>query len=189
MTDLLAPGDGRAAGLADDAAVLAALVGVEQSWLEVLVDSGVAPPGARADLAALVGPEDLPALAGAGEGSGNPIVPLLALLRERLGEAEAARWLHRGLTSQDVLDTALVRCVGDAGRRVLSDAERQVGALVRLADEHRGSLQAARTLAGHAVPTTFGAVAAGWLHGVLDAAGDLADALDRLPVQVGGAAG
>ncbi|MGF1645831.1 MAG: lyase family protein [Kineosporiaceae bacterium] len=189
MTDLLAPGDDRADGLVDDGAVLAAAVGVEQAWLDVLVDAGIAPAAARADLGGLVGPPDVPALARAAEGGGNPVLPLVVLLRERLGDGDPARWLHRGLTSQDVLDTALVGCLRAAGRRVLSDIDRQVLALVRLAEEHRGSVQAARTLARHAVPTTFAAVAAGWLHGVLDAAEDLRHGLDRLPAQVGGAAG
>jgi 3-carboxy-cis,cis-muconate cycloisomerase len=192
VTDVLAPGDGRAAGLVDDAAVLAALVEAEQAWLDVLVDAAVAPPAARADLRGVAGPGDLPLLAGAAEGGGTPVLPLVALLRDRLaerGDRAAADWLHRGLTSQDVLDTALVRCLRRAGDRVLADVAGQVRALARLAEEHRGSVQAARTLAGHAVPTTFGAVAAGWLHGVLDAAEDLAGALERLPAQVGGAAG
>jgi 3-carboxy-cis,cis-muconate cycloisomerase len=189
VTDLLAPAAGRAAELIDDAAVLAAAVGVEQAWLDVLVDAGIAPAPARHDLAGLVGPDDVAALADAAEGGANPVVPLVALLRERLGDAAAARWLHRGLTSQDVLDSALVGCLRAAGRQVQADVARQVRAMARLAEEHRDSVQAARTLGGHAVPTTFGAVVAGWLHGVLDAAEDLADALGRLPVQAGGAAG
>ena len=46
------------------------------------------------------------ALAGRAEAGGNPVIGLVALLRERL-PAEPARWLHRGLTSQDVVDTGL----------------------------------------------------------------------------------
>src|SRR6185369_6990327 len=61
------------------------------------------------------------------------------------------------------------------------------GSLAALADAHRGTVMAGRTLTQHAVPTTFGAKAAGWLAGVLDAAETLARV--PWPAQFGGAAG
>ena len=57
MSDLFWPGDQRAGDLMSDAAFLAALVGVENAWLAILVESGVAPRAAAADLSRLVGPE------------------------------------------------------------------------------------------------------------------------------------
>jgi 3-carboxy-cis,cis-muconate cycloisomerase len=175
VTDLLWPGDARAGALASDAAVLAALVRVEAAWLSALHAHGLA--GSAPELADLAGPDDLPALAHAAEGGGNPVIPLLALLRERLEARDpvAARALHSGLTSQDVLDTGLALMLRDAA------------ALVTLAGEHRATPMAGRTLTQHAVPITFGLKAAGWLHGVLDARDALAAA--DLPAQFGGAAG
>ena len=64
-------------------------------------------------------------LAAAAEAGGNPVIPLVALLRERLAPStEAARWLHRGLTSQDVVDTALMLCVRDAVAAMRRDLRR-----------------------------------------------------------------
>jgi 3-carboxy-cis,cis-muconate cycloisomerase len=187
VSALLWPGDDRAGDLMSDGALLAAMVEVEQAWLAALVSVGVAPRAAGQDLAGLVGPDDLPALTSTTEATGTPVPPLLALLRQRLGDGEASRWLHKGLTSQDVVDTALVMAaraaVGAVGASLLGQAR----TLRDLVAEHRGTPMVARTLTQHAVPTTFGLKAAGWLTGVLDAHDDLTAI--GFPVQVGGAAG
>jgi 3-carboxy-cis,cis-muconate cycloisomerase len=187
MADLFWPGDERAAGEFDEGSFLRAMIEVEQSWLDALIEAGVAPEGARTDLHEIVTSADARELAADAESSGNPVVPLVALLRERLGPGDAATWLHRGLTSQDVLDTALVLCARATRDRLLADLERQVHVLVTRARRHRDDPMAGRTLTQHAVPITFGLKAAQWLQGVLDARDDLR-AL-RFPVQVGGAAG
>ena len=189
MADLFWPGDERAELAFDPGSFLETQVEVEDVWLNVLVEAGVAPAGARADLHGLVSGADLERVAGAAEASGNPVVPLLSLLRERLAptNAEAATWLHRGLTSQDVLDTAVVLCGRATTALVLSHLDRSVSTLERLARRHRDDVMAGRTLTQHAVPITFGLKAAHWLQGLLDARDDLR-AL-RFPVQVGGAAG
>ena len=175
MTDLLWPGDERAGDLFTDAALVRAMVAVEQAWLSALVEAGIAPPGARASLTELLTPPDTDDLAAAGEAGGTPVVPLVALLRERLGsdDAVASRWLHRGLTSQDVLDTALVLCLRDAVDRLRVELRAQSRALLGLVARHRASVMAGRTLTQHAVPVTFGLKAATWLTGLLDAADDL----------------
>lgn len=177
---LLWPGDDRAGDVFTDAAVLGAMVAVEQAWLDALR------PGTGADLGAVLEPGDLASVARAGEAAGNPAVPLVALLRTRLPE-EPARWLHRGLTSQDVLDTALVLCARAATTRVQAHLDALVDALAELVRRHRDDLAAARTLTQHAVPTTVGLRTATWLTGVLDARDDLARL--RFPAQLGGAAG
>ena len=190
VTSLLWPGDERAGAILSDAAVLAAMARVEQAWLDALVAAGIAPAtAAGADLAALLTDADVAAVAAGTEGSGAPVVPLVGLLRERLAPRtpESARWLHRGLTTQDVLDTALVLCLRDAAGRLTAELRAQTAALAGLARRHRGTLMVGRTLTQHAVPVTFGLKAAGWLQGLLDAADDVA-AL-RWPVQLGGAAG
>ena len=189
MGDLFWPGDERAGDLLSERAFLQAMTAVEVAWLDALVTAGVAPAAAKDDLHGLVGAEDLEELARAAESGGNPAAPLVALLRARVEERnpDAARWLHRGLTSQDVVDTALVLTVRDAFAAIRADLVRQAVRLAGLVEEHRATPMVARTLTQHAVPTTFGLKAAGWLTGILDAV-EAVDAL-TFPAQLGGAAG
>ncbi|MEV6350234.1 lyase family protein [Actinoplanes sp. NPDC051851] len=190
MSDLLWPGDHRAGDLFTDASVVAAMIRVEQAWLDALIERGLAEPSVATALDGLAGPDDLPSLAVGAESGGNPLIPLLKLMRARLRgrNTAAVGWLHKGLTSQDVVDTALVLCLRDAAARIRVQLSAQISALTRLAGEHRETRMAGRTLTQHAIPITFGLKAAGWLTGVLDARDTLAEAA-RLPIQVGGAAG
>ena len=163
MASLLEPGSHRAAGVVDDDALVAAMVRVEQAWLRVRgLPDELQTPSIRDT-----------------EAAGNPVLPLV----NALDSTEA----HRGLTSQDVLDTALMLLARDSRTRVEADLERTAESLAALASEHRRSVTAGRTLTQYAVPITFGLKAAQWLTGVLDAR----DALQSLtlPVQCGGAAG
>ena len=188
MSDLLWPGDDRAGDLFSDAAVLAAMVRVEAAWLHALVAREIAVPEADDDLHKLIDAGDAARIAADAEAGGNPVIPFLSLLRERLGERNgtAAFWVHRGLTSQDVLDTALALCLREAVARLRTDIATQITALTRLADEHRGTPMAGRTLTQHAVPITFGVKVVGWLEAVLDARAGL-DV--PLAARLGGAAG
>jgi 3-carboxy-cis,cis-muconate cycloisomerase len=187
MTDLFWPGDHRADDLMSDAAFLAAMLGVENAWLGGLVDAGVAPLAARADLTSTVSAADAEGLAVAAEADGNPVIGLVALLRERSTD-DTARWLHRGLTSQDVIDTALMLCLREALSRIRGDLTTQVRTLVGLAETYHRSPMLARTLTQPALPSTVGAKVGNWLSGVLDAIDTMA-AVPALPVQMGGAAG
>lgn len=190
MTDLLWPGDQRAGDLFSDAEFLTAMVAVEDAWLDALVGTGIAPAAAaKEDLFGLVWPTHEEWLANESEAGGNPAIALVALLRDGLRDRnpDAARWLHRGLTSQDVVDTALMMCSRNAVDRTLAALRGQVARLAGLVEAHRTTPMAARTLTQHAVPTTFGLKAAQWLTVVLDAYDDVAALV--LPVQVGGAAG
>jgi len=191
MPDLFWPGAERAGDLFDDGAFLRAMVRVESAWLAALVDAGIAPRDADDNLSGLVGEDDVADVAADAESGGNPVIPLLAVLRHRLGtrNAQAAEWVHRGLTSQDVLDTALMMCAREVLDDVLAQLDVQVAALARLADEHRGTVMAGRTLTQHAVPVTFGLKAAQWLTGVLDARTELTLLAPTLTAQLGGAAG
>jgi 3-carboxy-cis,cis-muconate cycloisomerase len=191
VSDLFWPGAERAGSVMTDTALLDAMVAVEARWLAALVAAGVAPSTAADDLAGLVGGDDVAELALAAEDGGNPVIPLVELLRFRVSprSAAAGRWMHRGLTSQDVLDTALMLCGRDALDRLLTDIGHQVTRLADLTEEHRSTLMVGRTLTQYAVPITFGLKVAGWLTGVLDAADDLLRVRYALPVQAGGAAG
>ena len=188
MTDLFWPGDERAGELMSQATLLDAMVQVENAWLDALVVSGLAPALSDSDLTGLVTSDDVDELARLAEATGNPVPALVAMLRARTG-IDSATWLHRGLTSQDVLDTALMLTLRAVLDRLLDELRSQVIALSILAERHASTPMVGRTLTQHAVPTTFGAVAAGWLDGILDAADLVVDARALLPVQLGGAVG
>jgi len=79
---------------------------------------------------------------------------------ERLGPE--GRWVHYGLTSSDVVDTALALQIQDAGRLVLAELDRAIELVVRRAEEHRHSICIGRSHGIHAEPTTFGWKLAGW---------------------------
>jgi adenylosuccinate lyase len=79
---------------------------------------------------------------------------------EQLGPE--GRWLHYGLTSSDVVDTALALQMRDAGRMILAGVDRALAAVVRRAEEHRHTICIGRSHGIHAEPTTFGWKLAGW---------------------------
>ncbi|TCJ00808.1 lyase family protein [Aeromicrobium sp. IC_218] len=191
MADLFWPGDEHAGDLFSEPAFLSAMVRVEAAWLATLVEHRLVPADAADDLDGLVGPDDVAEVAAGAESGGNPVIGLLKLLRARVEprNTAAARWMHRGLTSQDVLDTALVLLAGDASERVLAETRGQVEALATLVREHRATPVAARTLTQQAVPITFGLKAATWLESVVAAGRGLAAVDASAAVQVGGAAG
>lgn len=190
MSDLLSPGLHRAAGIADDAALVAAMLRTEAAWVRALATVG-AIDSADADGVARAIEQWRPDEATfqvAAEATGNPVVALVAGLREAVGEP-LRELVHRGLTSQDVLDTALMLLSREALARSRDHLLTAAHALASLADRYRGTVMVGRTLTQHAVPVTFGLKAAQWLSGVLDALDQIDEALDRLPVQCGGAAG
>jgi len=187
MTNLLWPGDHRAGEVMTDRAVLRSMVAVESAWLGALATVGVAPPEcAEADLSSLLADDDAESLALGAEGGGNPVIGLVRLLRQR-AVPDVAPWIHRGLTSQDVVDTAVMQGVRGVVDHLISLLGEQISALSGLAAAHRATPMVARTLTQHAAPTTFGAKAAGWLDGVVDAVGRLTTLVT--PAQFGGAVG
>ena len=171
----------------------------DRAWLQAMLDAEAAlaraqarlgmVPGAAAEAitsAAKVDRFDIDELAGRARAAANPVVALVVDLTAAVDPA-AADYVHRGATSQDILDTAAMLVATRALRLITADLDRTAAALARLAAEHRDTLMPGRTLTQHAVPTTFGLKAAGWLHAVL-AATERIRRLD-LPVQLGGAAG
>ena len=79
---------------------------------------------------------------------------------EQLGPE--GRWVHFGLTSSDVVDTALSLQIRDAGRLILDGTERALSAVAARAEEHRHTICIGRSHGVHAEPTTFGWKLAGW---------------------------
>ena len=107
---------------------------------------------------------------------------------ERLGPE--GRWLHFGLTSSDVLDTALAVQVRDAGAIVVAGLDRALTAVVDRAEEHRETAMVGRTHGVHAEPTTFGAKLAGWAFELERDRGRLTRALESMRVgKLAGAVG
>ncbi|MYM20654.1 hypothetical protein GSY69_11960, partial [Brevibacterium sp. 5221] len=153
-------------------------------------DDGVPAAAAEALAAALGSADDYAAaeLAAAAAAGGNPVIPWLAAARERVAGLDRSTALHAGLTSQDVMDSALMLLAQDALEAVAARAADAVGALAALAARERGTLCLARTLTQPALPTTAGLRIAQWAAG-LDAARQRIAALLPLPVQAGGAAG
>ncbi|MDM4141353.1 MULTISPECIES: lyase family protein [Mycobacterium] len=187
MTNLLWPGDQRAGEHMTDEALLKAMLATESAWLSALVTAGLAPAACAAtEPSNLVTQHDCEAIAVGAEDGGNPVIPLVKLLRER-AEPAVAPWIHRGLTSQDVLDTSLMLAVRAAADDLTTQLMQQISTLSELVTRHRATPMVARTLTQHAAPTTFGAKAAGWLNGTVDACERVASL--TTPVQIGGAAG
>ena len=121
--------------------------------------------------------------------SATLVIPFLRVLKSRLDPA-AARYVHWGSTSQDVLDTALVLLLRAARPILESDRERLERALRALSDKHAGSLMQARTLLQPALATTFGYKVAGWYGELHRSWRRLAKAFDdALQLQFGGACG
>ncbi|MEU5002332.1 3-carboxy-cis,cis-muconate cycloisomerase [Streptomyces sp. NPDC021622] len=189
---LLAPGraGSPAEAAVSDVAFLQAMLDAEAALTRAQAEAGLAPAdaasavGAAAD-AARFDVRDIALRARAG---GNPVIPLVADLTAAVPEA-AAPYVHRGATSQDIMDTAMMLIAGRTLDLILADLARTERALARLAAAHRDTVMPGRTLTQHAVPTTFGLKAAGWRSLTLDARDRVAAARASLPVQLGGAAG
>ncbi|WP_228479379.1 lyase family protein [Microbacterium atlanticum] len=186
-------------GTVTDAAFLDALVTAEVALARAWAEAGVAPAEAVDEIETEFGWQgglrgcrdhgvDGAALAAAAVAGGNPVIPLVGALRERVG-ADARAWVHRGATSQDILDTALMLVARTATSRIIASLAHAEVSLRSLARSRRDEVAAARTLTQHAVPTTVGLRAAGWLRGVARAKERLEEAQHGLPAQLGGAAG
>ncbi|MEU1027515.1 3-carboxy-cis,cis-muconate cycloisomerase [Streptomyces mirabilis] len=186
---LLAPGwaGSPAASATSDSAILGALLDAEAALTRAQAGLGLAPDAAASAVSAVTAADlDVRSIALRARGGGNPVIPLVADLTAAVGK-EYGPYVHRGATSQDILDTALMLVARRTLDLVLADLERTARALGRLAAAHRDTVMPGRTLTQHAVPTTFGLKAAGWRSLVLDARDRLARL--RLPAQLGGAAG
>ncbi|MFJ8924695.1 3-carboxy-cis,cis-muconate cycloisomerase [Streptomyces sp. NPDC102415] len=189
---LLAPGRAGSAAEAatGDHAFLRALLDAEAALTRAQAVRGLAPAeaGRAVTAAAEAGSFDVRELALRARSGGNPVIPLVAALSAAVDE-DVRPFVHRGATSQDILDTAAMLVASRTLGVVLDDLGRTADALERLASAHRDTPMPGRTLTQHAVPTTFGLKAAGWRALVLDARDRLRAVRGALPVQLGGAAG
>ena len=173
-----------------DEAWLASLVEAERALAAAQALAGLVPQEAAAAIASACDASlfDVDELAEEGRAAGNPVEPLVRALRARVS-SEHEPYVHRGATSQDILDSAAMLVAREALRLVDGELGGAADACAALARQHRGTVMAARTLLQQAVPTTFGYKAAGWLVGVVEARERLTGVGERLPAQLGGAAG
>ena len=181
--------------VAGDGAWLAAMLAAEAALARALERAGVVPAGAGAAVTAAaesgaLSAADRAEIAQASGLTGNPVPGLARVLTRKVADPGARSAVHRGATSQDIVDTAAMLLARDAMDAALTDLRAAAGAAARLAEAHHGTLMIGRTLLQQAVPVTFGVVAAGWLAGLDSAIEWLAFVRDtRLAVQFGGAAG
>ncbi|MBO9873398.1 MULTISPECIES: 3-carboxy-cis,cis-muconate cycloisomerase [Xanthomonas] len=187
-------GDPAVDALFDDRARLQAMLDVEAALARAQARCGVIPADAAVPIAAACDAAryDLPALAAATALAGNPAIPLVKALTAQVAATDeaAARWVHWGATSQDIIDSGAVLQLRAALDHVETQLDALCAALAALAQRERDTGLPGRTLLQQAVPVTFGLKAAGWLDALQRSRRRL-QALreDALVLQFGGAAG
>lgn len=186
----------------DDAALIAAMARFEAALALAQADAGLIENQAAQAIAEVcltldgtsppAAPFDAASLVPAARRAGTLAIPFVKALTASVAahDAEAARWVHWGATSQDVLDTALALQLQAAGRELLAQLTRTGDRLAELALTHAATPMVGRTLLQSATPITFGWKVAGWLSPLPRLQRNLARALEDASVlQLGGASG
>jgi 3-carboxy-cis,cis-muconate cycloisomerase len=170
---------------------LQAMLDTEAALARALERAGCAPAGAGAAVTAQATAAnfDVAEIGRRAALTGNP-VPALVRSLSHLVPPDAREAVHRGATSQDIMDTALMLLARHGLDAIEADLAAAAASAARLAEAHADTVMAGRTLLQQAVPVTFGLVAAGWLVAIDDARRELARVrVTGLAVQFGGAAG
>lgn len=178
----------------DDRAHLQGLLDFEAALARAEAEAGIIPVTAAAMITAACRADfyDRPAIAAAAATAGNTAIPLVKALTARVAadDAEAARWVHWGATSQDAIDTGLVLQCRAALGQLESGWAKLEAALAALAGRHATTPEIGRTWLQHAVPISFGLKVATWLSQAMRAGDRLAAAgREAMALQFGGAAG
>ena len=187
-------GDDEVAGYLSDRARLQAMLDVEAALADAQAELGIVPRSCTAPIrdAARASLYDHTAIAAEAAKAGNVAIPLVRHLTRHVAAAapDAARYVHWGATSQDIIDTGFVLQVRAAVPPILRHLERAEVAAARLAREHIDTVMAGRTWLQQATPITFGVKAAGWVDVLDRQRAAIATARDGVSVlQFGGAAG
>jgi adenylosuccinate lyase len=143
-----------------DESRLARWLEVELAALEAWAELGAVPAGDVAEIRASAVPPSAARVAELERETHHDVAAFVDAVAESLGPA--GRWFHHGLTSSDVVDTALALQVREAGELVLGGLERALEAVITRARQHRDDLCIGRTHGMHAEPTTFGLKLAAW---------------------------
>ena len=178
----------------DDAAVLQAMFAFEAALARAQAAEGLIPPTAAVAIAGVCNAQlyDIPAIVHAGRRAGSLAIPLVKELTRTVAlyDANAARYVHWGSTSQDVLDTAMVLVTREALQLLDHALHDLAGHLHALATRHLATPVLARTLMQPAQVTSLGFKAAGWLAPLVRAREQVRAAAARvLQLQLGGAVG
>ncbi len=189
---LLGPGVATAAMAAafSDRARLRQMLRVEAALARAearlgLVPEGLAPAIERISADML----DLPRLGEAAANAGIPVIPFVKAVQALLPPALEPDF-HRGATSQDIADSALVLQIGEGLDLLQADLVAVLAGLEGLAEAHRHTPCAGRTFGQHAAPISFGYSVALWLAGIADVAAELPRRRDRILVaSLGGPVG
>ena len=173
-----------------DTARLGAMIEAEAALARAQARLGIAPDGLATAIEAVdPGTLDPAALGEQTAVSGVPTIPFIAAMQARL-PADLARSFHKGATTQDILDTALVLQLRRALDLVAADLDGILAGLMRMAQTHCTTPCVGRTYGQHAAPLTFGYKVAVWLTGIADAASGLPQIRHRLLVaSLGGPVG
>ena len=139
---------------------LGRLLEVELAALDGWAEIGVVPAEAAAEVRERAVPPTPERVAEIEERTQHDLAAFVDAVAEELGPV--GRWLHYGLTSSDVLDTATALQVREGGALLLDSLDRALAAVVARAEEHRETVMAGRTHGIHAEAITFGAKLAGW---------------------------
>ena len=181
------------AALADEAR-LQAMLDVEAALAEAEAEVGLVPaealPAIRA--AAKAALYDHTILADEAAKAGNLAIPLVKLMTVEVARKDeaAARFVHLGATSQDIIDTGFVLQLRHAVPLISAQLDRAAAAAADLARRHAATPMAGRTWMQQAVPVTFGLKAAGWLDALRRVRARLdADLAAASVLQFGGASG
>ena len=176
------------AGVWSDESKLARWLDVELAALEAWAELGVVPAETVAEIRTRAAPPSPQRVAELELETHHDVAAFVDAVAAQLGPA--GRWVHHGLTSSDVVDTALSLQVRDAGALLLAGLERALEAVVARARRHKDDLCIGRTHGVHAEPTTFGLKLAGWAFELDRARQRLARALETMRVgKLSGAVG
>jgi adenylosuccinate lyase len=143
-----------------DETKLARWLEVELAALEGWAEEGAVPADAVREIRETARPPTPEQVAELEEKTQHDVAAFVDAVAARLGEN--GRWFHYGLTSSDVVDTALALQIREAGELVLERLDRAFDAVVARAEQHKGDVCIGRTHGVHAEPTTFGFKLAGW---------------------------
>src|SRR3982074_265738 len=196
LSPLLAPMLSSAAmrAVCDDVAYLQYMLDFEAALARAEAATGVIPAAAAGPIttACKASAFDLADLAEAATRSGNLAIPLVKALTANVAKADtdAARYVHWGATSQDVIDTAAMLTLRAAIDALLPDIDRAITGFAKLARQHRDTAVVARTWLQHALPMPFGLKLAEYAAALHRSQARLRRLrVETLALQFGGAAG
>jgi 3-carboxy-cis,cis-muconate cycloisomerase len=177
-----------------DRARVQAMLDVEAALAEAEASLEIIPTSAARAIraAAVVELYDLALIRAEAHRAGNAAIPLVAQLTTHVArsDAAAARYVHWGVTSQDIIDTAFAVQIRASVPPIVAEIQRAASAAAQHARRHVDTIMPGRTWLQQATPTTFGLKAAGWMDALTRVHVGLARALDgALVLQFGGASG